>query len=272
MYQVIMKTKQTLTLALLLLGVSLAREAQAFYNPSTGRWLSRDPIEEEGSINFYGMVANNPANSFDMLGLWEVSRFGEPRALAFPANGDTIRSLAVKIGLNSREWKKWLKPEMVSPGQTLDLDAPLTACNMFSVPNKAYIDVADYTPGMIRFWLLRYRWATESRWIDQGYDVEYSYYSVSKDLILAHLNDPDLYAYLYMGHGAAGSLLPYGGMITPAKKLTPFGIFEMQIIACESDELSNYWQTDVSAAGFLVTVKGKLSYWSQDLQIYQGLP
>jgi hypothetical protein len=29
-------------LTLLLLGVSLAREAQAFYNPSTGRWLSRE--------------------------------------------------------------------------------------------------------------------------------------------------------------------------------------------------------------------------------------
>ena len=67
MYQVIMKTKQTLTLALLLLGVSLAREAQAFYNPSTGRWLSRDPA---GEINPYSFVRNNTQSKYDVLGLW----------------------------------------------------------------------------------------------------------------------------------------------------------------------------------------------------------
>jgi RHS repeat-associated protein len=27
-----------------------------FYNSTTGRWLSRDPIEEEGGINLYGFV------------------------------------------------------------------------------------------------------------------------------------------------------------------------------------------------------------------------
>jgi len=47
--------------------------AQAFYNPSTGRWLSRDPIEEEGGINQYHFVANNPANAYDFFGLLDVS-------------------------------------------------------------------------------------------------------------------------------------------------------------------------------------------------------
>jgi RHS repeat-associated protein len=40
-----------------------------YYNPSTGRWLSRDPIEETGGLNLYGMVANNPINYWDYLGL-----------------------------------------------------------------------------------------------------------------------------------------------------------------------------------------------------------
>jgi hypothetical protein len=31
----------------------LAQSALAFYNPSTGRWLSRDPIAEEDSANVY---------------------------------------------------------------------------------------------------------------------------------------------------------------------------------------------------------------------------
>jgi hypothetical protein len=32
-------------------------------------WLSRDPIEEEGGLNLYGMVGNSPVNYWDYLGL-----------------------------------------------------------------------------------------------------------------------------------------------------------------------------------------------------------
>lgn len=64
-----MKTKHILILTLLLLSLSLAREAQAFYNPSTGRWLSRDPIEEKGGKSLYGFVGNNSVIHIDTLGL-----------------------------------------------------------------------------------------------------------------------------------------------------------------------------------------------------------
>lgn len=40
-----------------------------YYNPSTGRWLSRDPIGEKGGVNLYGMVGNNPISRWDYLGL-----------------------------------------------------------------------------------------------------------------------------------------------------------------------------------------------------------
>ncbi len=40
-----------------------------YYNPSTGRWLSRDPIEESGGLNLYGMVGNDPISFVDPLGL-----------------------------------------------------------------------------------------------------------------------------------------------------------------------------------------------------------
>ena len=40
-----------------------------FYDPVTGRWPSRDPIEEEGGVNLYGSVANNPISRHDVLGL-----------------------------------------------------------------------------------------------------------------------------------------------------------------------------------------------------------
>ena len=43
--------------------------AQAFYNPSAGRWLSRDPIEERGGVNPYGFSGNAPVSSVDKFGL-----------------------------------------------------------------------------------------------------------------------------------------------------------------------------------------------------------
>jgi RHS repeat-associated protein len=39
-----------------------------FYNASTGRWLSRDPIEERGGLNMYSFVVNTPASLVDRDG------------------------------------------------------------------------------------------------------------------------------------------------------------------------------------------------------------
>jgi len=40
------------------------------YSPSTGRFLCKDPIAEQGGLNVYAFVANNPVNAVDMWGLW----------------------------------------------------------------------------------------------------------------------------------------------------------------------------------------------------------
>ena len=40
-----------------------------YYDPQTGRWPSRDPIEEEGGVNLYGFVGNDGVNKWDVLGL-----------------------------------------------------------------------------------------------------------------------------------------------------------------------------------------------------------
>jgi RHS repeat-associated protein len=47
------------------------------YDSALGRWLSRDPIEEQGGINLYGYVGNNPIHRIDPLGLafgdyWDI--------------------------------------------------------------------------------------------------------------------------------------------------------------------------------------------------------
>ena len=48
-----------------------ARTGHRFYNPTTGRWLSRDPIVEKGGLNIYGFVSNDPLDRYDHLGLVE---------------------------------------------------------------------------------------------------------------------------------------------------------------------------------------------------------
>src|ERR1041385_3169293 len=47
----------------------MANRAAAFYNPQSGRWLSRDPIEERGGMNLAAFVANGVANRIDLRGL-----------------------------------------------------------------------------------------------------------------------------------------------------------------------------------------------------------
>jgi RHS repeat-associated protein len=39
------------------------------YSASTGRWLSRDPIAEEGGVNLYKYVVNDPLRNVDPIGL-----------------------------------------------------------------------------------------------------------------------------------------------------------------------------------------------------------
>ncbi len=40
-----------------------------YYDPETGRWINRDPIEELGGTNLYGFVSNEPTSWIDRLGL-----------------------------------------------------------------------------------------------------------------------------------------------------------------------------------------------------------
>lgn len=65
-----MKLKLLIRLLLLALFMAgFAPVAEAFYNPSAGRWLSRDPIQEQGGLNLHGFVSNDPENYNDWLGL-----------------------------------------------------------------------------------------------------------------------------------------------------------------------------------------------------------
>ena len=68
-----MKTPMTTKRSGLMLGLMLfllvPQAAQCFYNPSTGRWLNRDPISEAGGINTFAFTGNDPINESDPYGL-----------------------------------------------------------------------------------------------------------------------------------------------------------------------------------------------------------
>jgi RHS repeat-associated protein len=40
-----------------------------FYSPQLGRWLSRDPIEEEGGVNILSFLMNSPLGMHDYIGM-----------------------------------------------------------------------------------------------------------------------------------------------------------------------------------------------------------
>ena len=46
-----------------------AISGRRYYNPTLGRWLGRDPIEEKGGLHLYGFVGNNGVNKWDYLGM-----------------------------------------------------------------------------------------------------------------------------------------------------------------------------------------------------------
>jgi hypothetical protein len=63
-----MKRNQMHLLLGLLLCLATVQTAFSFYNPCTGRWLNRDPIEEKGGKSLYAFIGNVPTITADMDG------------------------------------------------------------------------------------------------------------------------------------------------------------------------------------------------------------
>ena len=49
-----------------------------YYNPELGRWVSRDPMREQGGLDLYTFVDNDPLNYFDSLGDKKGKRWTPP--------------------------------------------------------------------------------------------------------------------------------------------------------------------------------------------------
>ena len=93
-----------------------------WYDPLTGRWPSRDPIQEEGGVNLYGFVGNDGVRRWDVLGygeIWTVSGIN-----ALKEKGGPIRPLSDYVGEDLAEQGIKVKPENLhhSSAGTADLN------------------------------------------------------------------------------------------------------------------------------------------------------
>lgn len=67
-----------------------------YYDPVTGRWPSRDPIQEQGGVNLYGFVGNDPVRRIDVIGerSWEpypgTGLTTDPNTTPTPATGYAV--------------------------------------------------------------------------------------------------------------------------------------------------------------------------------------
>lgn len=93
--------KWILTLALTACSIN----ALAYYNPEQGRWLNRDPIEENGGLNLYAFTKNNPVSQIDSLGLSSDEIYYSPQMelLDFLMNDDSLLSYS-EYFINHNLW------------------------------------------------------------------------------------------------------------------------------------------------------------------------
>ena len=81
-----------------------------YYSPQLGRWISRDPIGEEGGENLYIIVSNNVQSFIDFLGflnLNEIERRYREMIIAARKEKNMLQQITLSIFLKTPEKKKY---------------------------------------------------------------------------------------------------------------------------------------------------------------------
>ena len=71
-----------------------------YYSPALRRWLTRDPIEEEGGLNLYAMCENDMLSRFDSIGQVEYSELAAnyPKPSDYPTDITMTNNIWQLIG------------------------------------------------------------------------------------------------------------------------------------------------------------------------------
>jgi len=68
-----------------------------YYSPTIGRWLSRDPIEEQGGYNLHTFIYNSPINKIDVLGFSAICDYLNAAIQAINNNLQKAKDTLAKI-------------------------------------------------------------------------------------------------------------------------------------------------------------------------------
>jgi RHS repeat-associated protein len=89
------------------------------YDPDLGRWLSRDPIEEQDGLNLYAYVHNTPSNAIDPYGLKKTGWFATgPDAATAGAIADLMAASGGKIIRGAIEYAGYVCKSKCPPDRT----------------------------------------------------------------------------------------------------------------------------------------------------------
>ncbi len=119
-----------------------------YYNANTGRWLGRDPIEEQGGKNLYGMVGNDPQNQIDFLGLADTELHHViPEWLAnYSAYGARSQGFCIRLTQQFHRGPGGLESELTQIRNLLRSGA----INQFGAYNRVLLVQLRNLPAIIR--------------------------------------------------------------------------------------------------------------------------
>ena len=139
--------------------IHVADYGYRYYDPLTGRWPNRDPIEEDGGDNLYGFVGNDGVDRWDPIGLrwvyfyitpsWvaddDVSkaRPSDPKPLRSPDNSHSTNSFFNSPSKNAGWISQQLLDELSQVVKDLRAKYDSKACKCFDVEFKKDASTTD---------------------------------------------------------------------------------------------------------------------------------
>ncbi len=238
-----------------------------YLNTSTGGWLSRDPMGEQGGANLYGFVRNDPIQFIDPFGLkWKVIRARGQLAAAICDCADTWDALARKIHLDTSDYQKWAHTT----------DATPIPAKVYFIPNTIIYEYGyEGWTGIIWVWRIMAS-GDQARFEREGYNV-IVVDPTSSGQIQAHMGSPALYGMVYIGHGDESG----GGVLDPGRedyiqpgRYTEYGIAFLDLRACHSADTVipkvgwtyNKWEYNVAKRGVFTGYEGDVATWNETRQ------
>lgn len=219
-----------------------------YYNPTMGRWMSRDPMEEEGGENLYGFVGNDPTSRVDILGLaWsKPDRQNGKWAECTGECGDTVKKLAESLKLSPVSYEKWLRPKTGKLPK--DVNTPLSKdeAGSFEVPNTISVYTGESGISIAARLMITSASMFGKTYEKAGFRIVKNKKS-NASWMISLFKEEGIYGYVFGGHGRKATMnkgisASVGlsassdelDFVNPAQASVPYSLAFMVAYACGS--------------------------------------